>query len=124
MSVLLLFFWLSALILFYSYAGYGLLIFGLNSLGSLFVSRKKRVFTGETLPVTLVVTAYNEELILQQKIENSLALEYPAGKLHLIFITDGSADSSAELISRYPSITLLHQPERKGKYAAVKRAMQ
>jgi len=124
MGVLLLFFWLSAGILFYSYAGYGVLVFLLNNLKTLFISSKKRIVTGEALPVTLVVTAYNEELILQQKIENSLALAYPADKLHLVFITDGSADRSAELISRHPSITLLHQPERRGKYAAVKRAMQ
>ncbi len=124
MTVLFYFFWFSAAILFYSYAGYGIVIFLLNRLKTVFLSPRKNISIEQTIPVTLIVTAYNEELILQEKIRNCLAIEYPAGQLQLVFITDGSADRSAELISQYPSITLLHQPERKGKYAAIKRAMQ
>ncbi|HEY6062162.1 MAG TPA: glycosyltransferase family 2 protein [Chitinophagaceae bacterium] len=76
------------------------------------------------LPVTLIIIAYNEEAVLEQKVKNTLAIDYPADKLHIVFITDGSSDDSARFFKRYPFITLLHQPERKGKYAAIKRAMQ
>ncbi len=76
------------------------------------------------LPVTLVVTAYNEGIILPQKIQNSLAIDYPADQLQLLFITDGSADDSEKLLQKFPSIQCMHQPERMGKYAAIKRAMQ
>lgn len=76
------------------------------------------------LPVTLVVTAYNEEKILEQKIRNTLAIDYPAGKLRVLIITDGSADASLQLVQQHPSILSLHEPERKGKYAAIKRAMR
>jgi cellulose synthase/poly-beta-1,6-N-acetylglucosamine synthase-like glycosyltransferase len=44
--------------------------------------------------------------------------------LELIFITDGSSDRTAEIISRYPQVLLLHQPERRGKVAAMNRAIQ
>jgi cellulose synthase/poly-beta-1,6-N-acetylglucosamine synthase-like glycosyltransferase len=124
MTVLFFLFWFSAAILFYSYAGYGILVFLLNSLKTVFHPSRKIMAEEEIIPVTLIVTAYNEEQVLLEKIRNCLAIDYPAGQFRLVFITDGSADRSAELISRYPSITLLHQPERKGKYAAIKRAMQ
>ncbi|MBK9937506.1 MAG: glycosyltransferase family 2 protein [Chitinophagaceae bacterium] len=77
----------------------------------------------EIIPVTLIVTAYNEEQVLEEKIKNTQAINYPSEKLKIIFITDGSSDDTVKLVQQYPFIHLLHQPERKGKYAAVKRAM-
>lgn len=114
--------WVSFAVLFYCYIGYGILAFIIVFLRSLFSKQKEESSAG-VLPVTLIVTAYNEEKILPQKIANTLAIDYPAGQLQFIFITDGSSDSSATIIGQYPQIRLLHQPERKGKYAAIKRAM-
>ena len=48
---------------------------------------------------TLVVAAYNEEAFIENKIANSLKLNYPEGKLKLVFITDGSSDKTPEIIS-------------------------
>lgn len=76
------------------------------------------------IPVTIVIPAFNEDLLLDQKIRNTLAIDYPADKLKIIFVTDGSTDRSGEIINKYPSIILLHQAERKGKLAAIKRGMQ
>lgn len=115
-------FWLALAGLFYCYLGYGLLLFGRNKVKSLLFPVKK---TGlQDLPVTLVVAAYNEESILRQKILNTLEIDYPRDLFHVIFITDGSTDNSCELINQYDFITLLHQHERKGKSAAIKRAMR
>jgi biofilm PGA synthesis N-glycosyltransferase PgaC len=116
-------FWLSVAILFYCYAGYGVLLFAWNNLKKIFGPAAK---TGdfELLPVTLIVAAYNEEIILHQKIKNTLEIDYPSHLFNVIFITDGSTDDSADLISRYDFITLLHQTGRKGKSAAIKRAMR
>lgn len=74
--------------------------------------------------VTILVSAYNEETILERKIHNTLAIDYPADKLNILFVTDGSDDASAEIVEKYPAAGLLHQPERRGKYSAIKRAMQ
>lgn len=117
------FFWISFVVLFYSYIGYGFIIFLLNNIRVLF-SGNINFSPTEYLPVTLIVTAYDEANLLPQKISNTLAIDYPADKLTVIFITDGSSDNSAELISKFPSVQLMHLPERRGKYAAVKRAMQ
>jgi biofilm PGA synthesis N-glycosyltransferase PgaC len=117
--------WVSLFIVFYTFAGYGFLLY--------FIIKIKRLFKGkpilplivnEQLPTcTLIVAAYNEEHFIAQKILNSLDLNYPAGKLKYIFVTDGSSDKTAEIIAQYPQIQLLHRPERAGKIAAVHRAM-
>jgi len=124
MTITIFFFWFSLAVLFYCYLGYGIFVLFLTSLKNLFVYRKKKILTQASVPVTIVVTAYNEETVLEQKIKNTLAIDYPASLLQVIFVTDGSSDDSAQLFNQYPFIRRLHQPERKGKYAAIKRAMQ
>jgi len=116
---------LSLIIVFYTFAGYGILLY--------FIIRVKRIFKGhkqtidehpDSLPTcTLVVAAYNEQGFIKEKIANSLLLKYPAGKLNLVFITDGSSDDTPNIIAQYPQIQLLHQPQRAGKIAAIHRAM-
>ncbi len=101
-----------------------MLVFLITTLKSLLVNKKIKKTVDELIPVTLIITAYNEEMILEEKVRNTLAINYPAENLQIIFITDGSVDDSVRLIQQYPSIRLMHQPERKGKYAAIKRAMQ
>lgn len=116
-------FWLSVAILFYCYLGYGILLLGWNTVKR-FLDPFKRTSVSELLPVTLVVAAYNEEAILHEKIGNTLQIDYPSDLLQVIFITDGSTDGSSELVSQYDFITLLHQNQREGKSAAIKRAMR
>src|SRR5690349_8831365 len=108
MSMTGFFFWLSLVILFYSYIGYGLLVFLLTRIRKIFAGKRKNFQIGEW-PVTLVVTAYNEREVLEQKISNILSLNYPSELLQVIFVTDGSADGSDELISKHPSFRLMHQ---------------
>lgn len=118
--------WLSLLIVFYTFAGYGLLLWLLVKLKRLISGIKQAVdATDDLLPsCTLVVAAYNEAPIILEKILNCLELKYAPGKLKLLFITDGSTDATPGIIAAYPQITLLHQPARAGKIAAVHRAMQ
>ena len=123
-TVTVIFFWISLAILFYCYIGYGILVFFITSLKQLFVSGKQNISSADTLPVTVVVTAYNEKKILEQKIANTLAIDYPSDQLRIIFITDGSTDGSEKIVQQHSSLISLHQPERRGKYAAIKRAMQ
>ena len=79
---------------------------------------------GKWPTLTLIVSAYNEETCIEDKIKNSLSLEYPAEKIKFLFITDGSTDSTPSIIAKYPQILLMHQPERRGKIAAIDRAME
>ena len=48
--------------------------------------------------LTLFITAYNEEDVVDDKMRNSLSLDYPADKLHILWITDGSNDRTNEPI--------------------------
>ena len=116
-------FWICIAILFYCYIGYGLLLFIRNGIKNAFSSFERKT-TYHLPPVTLVVAAYNEEAVLPQKIKNCAEIDYPPDLFNVIFVTDGSTDYSKELIGQHDLITLLHQPERKGKLAALKRAMQ
>jgi poly-beta-1,6-N-acetyl-D-glucosamine synthase len=130
-------FFFSLFIILYSYIGYGLIIY--------LLVKVKRLFKPKALPstvnrqpsninhqpptdfepdVTLVVAAYNEADCIESKLKNSLDLDYPAGKLRWIFITDGSTDATADIVRRYTAVLLLHETERKGKVAAINRAMK
>jgi poly-beta-1,6-N-acetyl-D-glucosamine synthase len=72
----------------------------------------------EAIPtVALIVCALNEEKIIREKLENSLQLDYPEGKLRTIFVSDGSSDSTASIIREYGAtgIVLIEKSVRRGK---------
>jgi biofilm PGA synthesis N-glycosyltransferase PgaC len=117
-------FWISLVIVFYAFVGYGILLYILVRLRRML--RGKRIIPdnkGNWPDVTLIVAAYNEENFIEEKIKNTLELKYP-GKVNFIFITDGSSDHTPQLVGKYPEVKLMHTPERRGKIAAVHRAMQ
>ena len=74
--------------------------------------------------LTLFITAYNEEDVVDYKMRNSLSLDYPADKLHILWITDGSNDRTNERLSHWPQATVLYQPQREGKTAALNRGIR
>ena len=117
-------FWIGIFIVFYTYLGYGILLYVLVKVKELF---KKPISIGlpEPLPeVTLFIAAYNEEDIVASKMKNSHALAYPTDKLKIVWVTDGSNDRTNELLKQYPEVTVLFQPQRKGKTAALNRGIQ
>lgn len=117
-------FWFFLLILFYSYLGYGMLIWVLLK----FKKRPKQIREPKENSfepaVTLLVAAYNEEGIIEDKIKNTLALDYPQDKLTLYFIADGSDDNTVSLIEKHPRIQLFYKKERAGKINAMNRAVK
>lgn len=116
-------FFISLSILFYNYFGYGLLLALLVRLKRI-VQRRKQDNSGFEPAVTLIVAAYNEVSFIDRKIKNTLELDYPEDKLDIIFITDGSSDGTENIVRKYSRITSLHENERKGKTAAINRAMK
>jgi biofilm PGA synthesis N-glycosyltransferase PgaC len=117
-------FWVSFLIVFYSFLGYGIILFVLVKLKKKLY--RKTQFEGELYEpeVTLVVPCYNEENIIPGKVKNSLQLDYPKEKFSIIFITDGSTDNSVNVLSAYPEVKNLHINRRAGKTAAENRAIR
>lgn len=119
-------FWICLFIVFYTYIGYGLVLYVLVKAKEMF--HKQKAFTlptDEELPeVTLLVAAYNEEEVVDEKMRNSLALDYPKGKLKWLWVTDGSNDGTNEKLKAYPETEIVYQPERQGKTAALNRAIE
>jgi cellulose synthase/poly-beta-1,6-N-acetylglucosamine synthase-like glycosyltransferase len=113
-------FWLSALAVVYAYLGYPLVITALARL----VRRPVHVAPITPL-VSLVIPAYNEGRVIAQKLDNSLALDYPRQQLEIIVISDGSTDDTNQIVAAYASrgVRLLFEPPRRGKIAALNRAV-
>jgi len=125
MQVMQLIFWLLLFVVFYAYIGYGILLFVIirirRILGHTKVYEENPEFEPE---VTLFIAAYNEKDFVAKKISNSLKLEYPAKKLHMIWVTDGSDDGTPEELFKYEGIEVHHLPQRSGKIGAMNRGMQ
>ena len=111
-------FWTFLFITFYGYLGYGLFVWLINQ----FRTKKESSFQNKYTPtVSLIIASYNELPYLAEKVKNCHALVYPS--LKIIFITDGSTDSSADFLIKQEGIIVFHSPERKGKMAAIDRVM-
>jgi len=120
--ILELIFWICIFIVFYSYFGYGIVIYIIVKIKNAF--SKKTVFDKSYEPeITLIVPCFNEAEYIEDKIQNSLSLDYPVNKLKLIFISDGSSDDTHERIKKYPTVIALHEDKRSGKASAMNRAM-
>src|SRR5881398_3344136 len=108
-------FWLSAAALFYTYAGYPLLLALISTI------RPRRVRRGDfEATVSVIITAYNEERDLAAKLENTLALDYPRELLEIIVASDCSTDRTDEIARSFSErgVKLMSQPVRFGKTAA------
>ncbi|MFO7570500.1 MAG: glycosyltransferase family 2 protein [Smithellaceae bacterium] len=116
-------FWILAGVILYTYLGYGMLVITLGRAAVFFRKAQGLTPRADLPPVTLLIAAYNEEIWLKRKIENSLNLDYPKDKLKIIIVTDGSNDRSAQIAGSDPRIIHLHEAPRRGKMAAINRAM-
>lgn len=116
-------FWCSLGIVIYTYIGYGILLYILVRIKELFRSASRPELPDELPAVTLFIAAYNEEKVIEEKMANCDGLDYPKNKLKIIWMTDGSNDSTNEKLARYTDITVLYQPQRNGKTAALNRGV-
>jgi len=104
----------------YSYGIYPLLLF-------LFAKIMRTNWkSGEIKPkISIIISAYNEEEVIQEKIKNTLELEYPPEKLEIIISSDGSRDRTNQMVADVgdPRIVLRAFPERAGKTACLNRVV-
>lgn len=118
-------FWISIAVIFYTFFGYGILLFLLVRLRRFFMGKRIIPENDALLPtLTVIVAAYNEEDFIAEKIKNTLALRYAEDKINYIFVTDGSTDRTPEIVSQFSQISLLHVAARSGKIAAIDKAMK
>jgi cellulose synthase/poly-beta-1,6-N-acetylglucosamine synthase-like glycosyltransferase len=108
-------FWVSAVLLAYVYAGYPLLLAVMR------VFHRQPVRHGRIEPrVCLFIAANDEGLVMEAKLENSLAVDYPADRLEIIVASDGSVDATNAIVDRFaPRVRLLPFSPRRGKITAI-----
>jgi cellulose synthase/poly-beta-1,6-N-acetylglucosamine synthase-like glycosyltransferase len=73
--------------------------------------------------VAIVIAAYNEETVIARRLENLLALDYPADRLQIVVTSDASSDRTEEIALQYPGVQVISNP-RGGKVAAQDRAVR
>lgn len=120
MNWVIIVFLVSVLIVFYAYFAYPLSLLVLK----LFRQREKqrhKIY----MSVTFIITAYNEEKRIKEKLENTLKLKYSGGKLQIIVASDGSTDATNDIVRSYEKqgIELLKVINRGGKENAQKEAL-
>lgn len=110
-------FWLSCCLIFYTYLGYPTLLLGM----SIFAAKRRRMDDDHLPSVTMLIAAYNEEAVIEEKLKNCLALDYPPDKLEIIIGSDGSQDRTNEIIAKYAGkqIRLAEFAARRGKAAVL-----
>ncbi len=123
--LLKLIFWSALLLVFYTFIGYGLLIWLLNRFRG--YEKKEQVKDFEP-PVTFVIPAYNEERWIIDKVQNSVQLDYPSDKINFLVVSDGSNDRTKELVDHFEApagiqLRHFHESARRGKITAVERIM-
>lgn len=127
MLTLKILFWAMLLIVFYTYLGYGILLYIIIRLKRLFRGKPREAVLppDEELPdMTLLICAYNEEDVVAEKMKNTLAIDYPKDKFRIMWVTDGSNDHTNELLKAYPEVDIVFSPERRGKSAALKHGLR
>jgi cellulose synthase/poly-beta-1,6-N-acetylglucosamine synthase-like glycosyltransferase len=125
MTALKITFWFLLFIVFYAYVGYGIILYVLVVIKRLTgLSEKKVVDYAYEPDVTLFIAAYNEKDFVAEKVKNSRELDYPADKLHMVWVTDGSDDGTPDLLRTFEGIEVHHLPQRSGKIGAMNRGMR
>jgi cellulose synthase/poly-beta-1,6-N-acetylglucosamine synthase-like glycosyltransferase len=114
-------FWLSAGMLAYVYLGYPVLVY----LASVLLPRSVNKAAIEP-HVTVLITAFNEEAVIREKLENTLKIEYPTDKLEILVASDGSTDGTDAIVGEFISsgVKLFRQEGRVGKTATQNNAVE
>ncbi len=118
-------FWTALFLIFYSYLGYGILLYAIIKVRRILGLSKP--FTGNEdyePEVTLFVAAYNEKDYVNEKVKNSFSLNYPQEKVHHVWVTDGSDDGTPDILRQYDGVEVYHEDARGGKIGAMNRGMK
>ncbi|MEG1371572.1 MAG: glycosyltransferase family 2 protein [Mucinivorans sp.] len=123
MKSIVIIFWIAAFVVFYTYIGYGILLYVMVRIKEFIKKPHAKILPEELPAVTLLIAAYNEQDVVAAKMANNLALDYPPELLKIVWVTDGSTDRTNELLSAYERVEILFEAPRRGKSAAINRSM-
>jgi cellulose synthase/poly-beta-1,6-N-acetylglucosamine synthase-like glycosyltransferase len=113
-------FWLSVVLIFFSYAVYPLIL-------NMLAKRKKEndlYFSADELPfISVIIAAYNEQESIAKKIESTVNCNYPNNKIEILVGSDASGDRTVAILQElkkiYPTLRIFDFHERRGKPAIV-----
>jgi len=115
-------FWGAVAALVYTFAGYPALVILLARV------RPRPVRRAPHAPdMSVLIAAHDEAAVIAARIENCLALDYPADRLEIIVASDGSTDGTVGIARRYaqqngpgrPTVRVHAYPWRRGKPAVL-----
>ena len=105
----------------YVYAGYPLILWVLTRFKPSLQIEQRDDYPS----VTLIVSCYNEADVIREKLQNCLALDYPPESIEFIVVSDGSEDSTDEVVQEFSGqgVRLLRQEGRLGKTIGLNMAL-
>jgi biofilm PGA synthesis N-glycosyltransferase PgaC len=117
-------FWLSTVMIVYAQIGYPLLM---RLWARLRPERARpEPWPEDDLPrVSLIIPAYNEEVVLRDKLENSLTIDYPPDRLEILVASDGSRDRTVEIAREFAGrqVVLIDNQVNRGKATVLNEAI-
>ena len=119
-------FWISAFMIFWANIGYPISILILGKI----IKRKNKTIVNNEKSISIIITAHNEEKIIQQKLENVISLDYPKEKVEIIVTSDNSTDKTNEIVEKFiknhptENIKLYKVKKRMGKTNAQNEAVK
>lgn len=127
MIVLSVLFWISVFVMFFSMVGYPAVLFMLEKILKPAENKRDDAYCPE---VTYMIVAHNEEKVIGKKLENTLTLDYPRDKLHILVASDNSTDATNDIVNAFIQnhpefrIELYTAKQRKGKTNAQNEAQK
>lgn len=117
-------FWVSALLLAYVYFGYPILLLLISGMRSKY--QQPVIGHHSNKPsVVLIISAFNEEAVIEQKLHNAVSLNYPPEKLEIVVVSDASNDRTDGIVSNFTDerVSLLRMAQRSGKSLGLNQAV-
>ena len=114
--MIVLFFWVSAAVIAYAYAGYPLWIYVRSRM------QPRRWKQADIQPsVSIIMAVHNGAKVLREKINHLLSLDYPPGLVEVLVVSDGSDDGTNEILGgiQDPRLITIICPEHRGKANAL-----
>lgn len=108
-------FWISIFMIFWANIGYPISILILGKI----IKRKNKTIVNNEKSISIIITAHNEEKIIQQKLENVISLDYPKEKVEIIVTSDNSTDKTNEIVKEF----IKNHPKENIKLYKVKKRM-
>ncbi|MGH9318290.1 MAG: glycosyltransferase family 2 protein [Vicinamibacteria bacterium] len=110
------FFWVCLFLVVYAYLGYPLLL-------ALWARGEEKKADAEAPSISMIVAAHNEEAVIESKIRNAIAQDYPEDRLEIVVVSDGSSDGTEAFVRGVEDsrVRLVVQSPRQGKNQALNR---